>query len=120
MYETEFRFPRQDRGFRGGSVGANRDTEDKTTAVATEKEEDAENGRAQEEEEEEDEGESPELALRVISVKILSFFMFIMCKMIESGIETGSNIAPFQSYRCSVHVDAFANLQTTLKLEAST
>ena len=101
-------------------MGADRDTEDKTTAVATEKEEDAENGRAQEEEEEEDEGESPELALRVISVKILSFFMFIMCKMIESGIETGSNIAPFQSYRCSVHVDAFANLQTTLKLEAST
>ena len=98
MYETEFRFSRQDRGFRGGSVGADRDTEDKTAAVATEKEEDAENGRAQKEEEEEDEGEGPELALRVISVKILSSFMFIMCKMIESGIKTGSNIAPsFQS-----------------------
>ena len=84
LYETEFRFPRQDRGFRGGSVGADRDTEDKTAAVATEKEEDAENGRAQEEEEEEDEGEGPDLALGVISVKILSSFMFIMCKMIHS------------------------------------
>ena len=58
-------------------MGADRDTEDKTTTVATEKEEDAENGRTQEEEKE-DEGEGPELALRVISVKILSFFMYIL------------------------------------------
>ena len=100
-------------------MGADRDTEDKTTAVATEKEEDAENGRTQEEEKE-DEGEGPELALRVISVRILSSFMFIMCEMIESGIRVKSCSPSKLSYRCSVHVDAFANSQTTLKLEAST